>query len=59
MLGASYINALSAATFNGVQVCGLEDITGIFEKGKRADIIAVAANPYDDIMTLRDIRCVV
>jgi len=58
MLGAAYNNALSAATFNGAQVCGLEDITGVLEKGKRSDIIAVTANPFDDIMTLRDIRCV-
>ena len=59
MLGAAHNNALSAATISGAQVCGLEDITRVLEKGIRANIIAVTANPFDDIMTLRDIRCVV
>ncbi len=59
MLCASHNNALSATTFNGAQVCGIKDITGVFENGKRAHIIAADANIFDDIMTFSDIRCVV
>ena len=59
MLYASHKNALSATTFNGAQVCGIEDITGVFEKGKGAHIIAADANLFDDIITFSGIRCVV
>ena len=59
MLYASHNNALSATTFNGAQVCGIEDITGVFEEGKRAHIIAADANLFDDIITFSGIRCVV
>ncbi|NIQ96889.1 MAG: amidohydrolase family protein, partial [Desulfuromonadales bacterium] len=36
----------------------MEDEIGTIEVGKRADIIAVGANPLDDIRTMEDVKFV-
>ena len=43
---------LVAATVNAADLLGVTDITGTIEVGKDADIIAVAANPLEDLSTL-------
>ena len=51
--GATPWQALTAATRNAAELCGVGADVGTIEPGKRADIIAVAANPLDDIQNLR------
>jgi len=57
-LGASNMQAISAITINGAEVCGLEKIVGSIEAGKLADIVAVEGNPLDNIDCLKNIRLV-
>ncbi|MCB2145274.1 MAG: amidohydrolase family protein [Deltaproteobacteria bacterium] len=58
-LGASPSTALSAATSHGAAVCDLEKVTGSIDVGKAADLIGVKTNPFVDMETLTDIRCVI
>jgi imidazolonepropionase-like amidohydrolase len=51
--GATPWQTLLAATKNAAAVCGAADDFGTVEVGKRADLIAVAANPLEDINNVR------
>jgi imidazolonepropionase-like amidohydrolase len=56
--GLSPLEALQAATRNAGKFLGLAD-TGTIEKGKRADLVLLDANPFDNIANIRKIRSVV
>ncbi len=49
---------LKIMTTNGYQVCDIADKRGPIKAGLPADLIAVRANPLDDIDALRDVRFV-
>ena len=51
--GATPWQALTAATRNAAELCAVAAEVGTLEAGKRADMIAVAANPLEDIQNLR------
>jgi imidazolonepropionase-like amidohydrolase len=57
-LGLSNAEAVRAATVNAAQLLGIADEVGTLERGKLADIVAVSANPLDDIRTLEQVRFV-
>jgi imidazolonepropionase-like amidohydrolase len=56
--GASPWQTLLAATRHAASVCGVGNDLGTIEVGKRADLIAVGANPLADINNVRDLRLV-
>ena len=56
--GATPWQALIAATRNAAELCGVGPEVGTLEAGKRADMIAVAANPLDNIQNLRRLQIV-
>jgi imidazolonepropionase-like amidohydrolase len=56
--GLEPLQALQAATRNAARICGVGDQFGTLEKGKMADLIAVAADPLADIAALRSVRLV-
>lgn len=56
--GFSTTEALRAVTTNAAELCGVDATTGTVEPGKRADIVAVAGNPLDDVASLRNVRFV-
>jgi imidazolonepropionase-like amidohydrolase len=56
--GFTPLEALRTATRNPAQYLGMAD-TGAVEKGKRADLVLLDANPLDDISNTRKIRAVV
>jgi imidazolonepropionase-like amidohydrolase len=47
--GLSNFAALEAATRNPAMFFGTLDKTGTIEKGKRADLVLLDANPWEDI----------
>jgi len=49
--------ALQAATVHAAQVLGVDD-QGVLEAGKRADVIALAGDPLQDINAVMDVRFV-
>jgi imidazolonepropionase-like amidohydrolase len=49
---------LKAMTTTGYEACEIEDERGPIKVGFAADMIAVPANPLDDINALRDVRFV-
>ena len=51
-LGMSAMEALQTATHNAAELIGVSEDVGTIEAGKRADLIAVAANPLNDIRQL-------
>jgi imidazolonepropionase-like amidohydrolase len=57
-LGLSPADAVRAATINAAQVLGIADEAGTLERGKVADIVAVNANPLQDIRTLERVQFV-
>lgn len=57
-LGLSPLQALRTATVNAAEVLGIKDEVGTLEPGKLADIVAVSANPLENIRTLEDVRFV-
>jgi imidazolonepropionase-like amidohydrolase len=57
--GMSSREALQAATIRAAELLGIDDDVGTLEPGKRADLIAVVANPVDDVSALRHLRAVV
>lgn len=55
--GIPAAEALQAATYRAAQVLGVNDI-GQIEPGFRADVVAVAGNPLDDIALTRKVALV-
>ncbi|MCL7713521.1 metal-dependent hydrolase family protein [Stenotrophomonas mori] len=49
--------ALQAATVHAAEVLGVDD-QGVLEPGKRADVIALAGDPLEDIGAVMDVRFV-
>jgi imidazolonepropionase-like amidohydrolase len=45
--GMSFMQALEAVTINAAQIGGIGDLVGSIEKGKRADIVMFASNPFE------------
>jgi imidazolonepropionase-like amidohydrolase len=56
--GLSPMGAIQAATINAADLIGIKEKTGSIKAGKKADIIAVANNPIDDITTLEQVQFV-
>ena len=56
--GATPWQALTAATKNAAELCGVGAEVGTLESGKRADMVVVASNPLDDIQNLRRLSMV-
>ena len=56
--GATTWQALTAATRNAAELCGVGADLGTVEPGKLADLIVVGANPLDDIQNLRQLLLV-
>jgi imidazolonepropionase-like amidohydrolase len=50
--GLSPLEALRAATLNAAELLGMDDDVGSLAPGKYADLIAVAANPLEDVRAL-------
>ncbi|HEU4401476.1 MAG TPA: amidohydrolase family protein, partial [Candidatus Polarisedimenticolia bacterium] len=57
--GMTPMEVLVASTRNGAQAMGRLEQFGTVEKGKRADLIVVAADPARDIRSLRALRYVI
>jgi imidazolonepropionase-like amidohydrolase len=57
--GATPWQTLLAATTNAAQLCGRGSDLGTVEVGKLADLIAVAANPLEDMENLGKLLLVV
>jgi imidazolonepropionase-like amidohydrolase len=57
-LGMTPLDALRSATSGAATLLGVDGITGTLEPGKSADIIAVAGNPLNDVMTLQHVSFV-
>ncbi|WP_219461792.1 metal-dependent hydrolase family protein [Nonomuraea rhizosphaerae] len=49
---------IELATVRAADACGLADVTGVLEAGKRADLIAVAGNPLERLADLRNVSLV-
>ena len=58
-LGMTPSQAIVAATRTAAEVCRASDLLGTIEPGKLADLIAVTANPLEDIAHLRRLAMVV
>ena len=56
--GATTWQALSAATKNAAEMCGVGLELGTVEAGKLADLIVVTDNPLSDIENLRKLELV-
>ncbi|HEY5756975.1 MAG TPA: amidohydrolase family protein, partial [Steroidobacter sp.] len=57
-LGLSPAEAVRAATINAARMLGIANQVGTLERGQLADIVAVAANPLEDVRTLEQVRFV-
>ena len=57
--GATPWQTLLAATRHAAELCGAGAQLGTVETGKTADLIAVAANPLEDINNLRQLQLVI
>jgi imidazolonepropionase-like amidohydrolase len=57
-LGLTPMQAIRTATANAAELVGLAADLGTLEKGKLADVVAVAENPLDDVRALERIRFV-
>jgi imidazolonepropionase-like amidohydrolase len=53
--GMSPLEAIRSATLNAAQLMGWSDRLGSLEPGKLADVIAVRANPLEDVRTLASV----
>ena len=56
--GMTEMEALMAATRTSANLCGVADQLGTIEVGKLADLIAVSANPLEDISNIRELKLV-
>ncbi|HMD33812.1 MAG TPA: amidohydrolase family protein, partial [Vicinamibacterales bacterium] len=54
--GFTPIEALQAATIVPARAMKLDAELGTIEKGKRADLVVLNANPLDDIRNIRRVR---
>ena len=52
--GMSPMDAIVSATKNSAECAGIQDITGIIEEGKMADIIVIDGDPLKNINILRE-----
>ena len=50
---------LASATKVGAEVLGMADKLGTLEKGKLADVLVVAGNPWSDVAHLTEMRLVI
>ncbi len=57
--GMSEVDMIRSATVIAAELLGLEDEIGTIERGKAADVIAVNANPLQDITSLEQVHFVV
>jgi cytosine/adenosine deaminase-related metal-dependent hydrolase len=57
--GFTPIEAIQAATVVPAQVMGMDTAVGTVERGKRADLILLDANPLENIHNIRTVRYVV
>jgi imidazolonepropionase-like amidohydrolase len=57
-MGVSATDAVQAATLWGAEACRVADDTGSLEVGKRADILALDADPFQDITALERVALV-
>ena len=57
--GFTPLEALQTATINPARFFGMEDQTGTVEKGKRADLVLLSANPLEDIANTQKIAAVI
>ncbi len=57
--GFTPMEAIQSATRINAEALGIEKQTGTIEKGKRADMVILAADPSEDIRNLGKIRCVI
>jgi len=55
--GVSELHALKMATIYAADLLGVTD-RGVIAPGKRADLVAVAGNPLEDIRVMEDVRFV-
>ncbi len=49
------LEAIKAATLSAADLIGVSDDSGVLEKGKRADIIAVDGDPTQDIHVMGNV----
>ncbi len=56
--GLSPMEAIMAATRNGAELLGIDDVTGTLEAGKSGDFIIVEGKPDEKIRDLRNLRLV-
>jgi imidazolonepropionase-like amidohydrolase len=56
--GMTPADALKAATVNAADLLGLANEIGTLERGKRADLIAVAGDPLKDVTRLKNVTAV-
>ena len=56
--GMTPLEALQAATINGATLLSLDKDLGTIEPGKFADLVAVPANPLDDITVMEHVAWV-
>ena len=57
--GMSEMDAIRAATVVAAELIEMSETLGTIESGKLADIIAVDANPLEDITSLEDVSVVI
>jgi imidazolonepropionase-like amidohydrolase len=56
--GATAMQALRFGTASAAELLGIGEELGTLEAGKKADLVAVAGNPLQDIGALREVRLV-
>jgi imidazolonepropionase-like amidohydrolase len=56
--GLGAVETLRAGTIESARWLGIDDQVGTIEVGKKANLIALDANPLDDISALRTLRWV-
>ena len=56
--GMSNIDVIRSATMNGAELMGWSDVVGEIAPGKFADIIAVSADPLQDVTSLEHVQFV-
>ncbi len=57
--GLTPLEAITAATRRATEMLGEEDQFGTIEPGKRADLLILGANPFEDIRNTRSLEVVI